>query len=149
MKLLFALLAILSGSAHASTAGRISDATLATAVVSSIAFMPTWEKRGIAAGTHVVSAGLNYGLKKLLKGPRPDGSDDMGMPSGHSQAAMTGAGLICREYGGLPCAGGVGLGLGTMIGRVAAGRHTVDQVLVGGSIGFGLGFWGVTLTGVW
>jgi membrane-associated phospholipid phosphatase len=130
-------------------AGTVSDATLATAVAAGILGMPTWEKRGVAAGAQVLNFGLNYGLKYLIRQDRPDGSDDLGMPSGHSQLSMGGAGALCREYGGLPCAGGLLLGATTMVGRLMAGRHTIAQVGVGGMIGLAGTYYGLTLTGIW
>lgn len=128
---------------------RVSDITLGTAVVGSIAGMKTWEKRGVATLGHLANFGVNYGLKHLIRQDRPDGSDSLGMPSGHSQTAMFGAGLLCREYGALPCAGGVGLGLTTMLGRYKARRHSLEQVSVGGMLGLAGGYYGVTLSGVW
>lgn len=156
MKLTFlVILQLLAPSALADfNYGRMSDITLGTAVVASIASMPTWEKRGVATIGHVANFGINYGLKKAFSNKsyacRPDGSTcEDGFPSGHSQSSMFGAGLLCREYGGLPCAGGVGLGLTTMLGRYRARRHSPLQVSAGGALGFSGGFYGVTLTGTW
>lgn len=132
-----------------------TDAAVTTSIVASVAAMPTWEKRGMAAATHAASAVINYGLKNLFARPcrsfaeRPDQSDCLGMPSGHNQTTWTSAGLLCREYGGLPCAGGVALGITTLVGRVQLNRHTKEQVAIGAGLGFGAGYYGATLTGVW
>lgn len=133
---------------------RVSDITLGTAVVGSIAGMKTWEKRGVATLGHLANFVVNYGLKKAFADQpyscRPDGSTcEDGFPSGHSQSAMFGAGLLCREHGAAVCAGGVGLGLTTMLGRYKARRHSLEQVSVGGMLGLAGGYWGVTLSGVW
>lgn len=149
MKLVLFVVLYLCGPTALANWGRVSDITLGATVAGSIAGMPDWEKRGLAAGAHAVNYGLNHALKLLIRQERPDLSDNLGMPSGHAQSALMGAGLVCREHGGGWCAGGVGLGLTTMIGRYKARRHSIEQVSVGGALGFGLGFYGVTLTGSW
>jgi membrane-associated phospholipid phosphatase len=72
-------------------------------------------------------------------------------PSGHTSAAMTGAGLICAHHGALPLYGGgpwdvaacvEGLTVATGVGvlRMMADRHYLSDVLVGGAIGFFSGY---------
>jgi membrane-associated phospholipid phosphatase len=72
-------------------------------------------------------------------------------PSGHTSAAMTGAGLICAHHGALPLYGGgawdvaacvEGLTVATGVGvlRMMADRHYASDVLTGGAIGFFAGY---------
>jgi membrane-associated phospholipid phosphatase len=72
-------------------------------------------------------------------------------PSGHTSAAMTGAGLICAHHGALPLYGGrawdvaaciEGLTVATGVGvlRMMADRHYASDVLTGGAIGFFSGY---------
>ena len=72
-------------------------------------------------------------------------------PSGHTSAAMTGAGLICAHHGALPLYGGgawdvaacvEGLTVGATVGvlRMMADRHYASDVLTGGAIGFFSGY---------
>jgi membrane-associated phospholipid phosphatase len=71
-------------------------------------------------------------------------------PSGHTSAAMTGAGLICAHHGALPLYGGAwdvaacaeGLTVATTVGvlRIMADRHYASDVLTGGAIGFFSGY---------
>jgi membrane-associated phospholipid phosphatase len=72
-------------------------------------------------------------------------------PSGHTSAAMTGAGLLCAHHGALPLYGGgawdvaacvEGLTVGATVGvlRIMADRHYASDVLTGGAIGFFSGY---------
>ncbi len=72
-------------------------------------------------------------------------------PSGHTSAAMTGAGLLCAHHGALPLYGGgawdvaacvEGLTVGATVGvlRMMADRHYASDVLTGGAIGFFSGY---------
>jgi membrane-associated phospholipid phosphatase len=71
-------------------------------------------------------------------------------PSGHTSAAMTGAGLLCAHHGALPLYGGgwdvaacvEGLTVATTVGvlRMMADRHYASDVLTGGAIGFFSGY---------
>ncbi|HEX3770869.1 MAG TPA: phosphatase PAP2 family protein [Polyangiaceae bacterium] len=71
-------------------------------------------------------------------------------PSGHTSAAMTGAGLLCAHHTQLPLYGGPwdiaacveGLTVATSVGvfRMMADRHYASDVLTGGAVGFFSGF---------
>jgi membrane-associated phospholipid phosphatase len=71
-------------------------------------------------------------------------------PSGHTSAAMTGAGLLCAHHGALPLYGGAwdaaacveSLTVATTVGvlRMMADRHYASDVLTGGAIGFVSGY---------
>lgn len=123
--------------------GTISDASLALNLGLSVALGKTWEDRGASLLNHLINFGINWGAKKLFQGSRPDDSSARdGMPSGHSQLSMGGAGQICAQQSDLLCGLSVGLGLTTMAGRIGAGRHTPEQTLAGGAAGFPLGYYG-------
>lgn len=72
-------------------------------------------------------------------------------PSGHTSAAMTGAGLICAHHGALPLYGGgaldvaacvesIAVATGVGVLRMMADRHYVSDVMTGGAIGFFSGY---------
>lgn len=151
MKLFF--LVILQLLAPSALAFNYTDGVLIASVGASILSMPGTEKKLVATATHAASFGINYGLKKAFGSycpkfaERPDGSDCLGFPSGHNQSTWTGAGIICREHGGLPCVGGVALGVTQFFGRVERGRHTYKQAAWGAGIGLGVGYCGITVSG--
>lgn len=110
---------------------RVSDITLGTSVAASIFGMKTWEKRGVATLGHLANFGVNYGLKYLIRQERPDGTDNLGMPSGHSQ--------ICVEREAWVCGGFVGLAVATGVGRYMDEKHDWRQITAGGALGAILG----------
>jgi membrane-associated phospholipid phosphatase len=89
---------------------------------------------------------INRMLKLILQDPRPvpiSPTDKYGMPSGHSQLAayslvfMT---LVLREkhYGWILLF--LGLTVATMAQRVIAQAHSLEQVIIGGLLGGGIGY---------
>jgi membrane-associated phospholipid phosphatase len=87
----------------------------------------------------LVNAIYTFGLKYTIRRERPDGSDDLSFPSGHTSNAVAGATVIYRHYGyklGIP-----GYGLAAVIGvsRMAGNRHHFSDVVGGALIGFGVG----------
>lgn len=74
-----------------------------------------------------------------------------GFPSGHVSAGMLGAGLLCAHHlslsllGDAPvdvavCVTGTAMGLANGVGRIAADRHYLTDVIAGAILGFGAGF---------
>jgi len=72
-------------------------------------------------------------------------------PSGHSSAAMVGAGLSCAHHAYMPlldggpaelavCIGASAMGVTNGIARMAADRHYLSDVIVGLVLGWGTGF---------
>ena len=51
------------------------------------------------AGSWVVSAGVGYTLKHTIHEWRPDDSDNLSFPSGHSIFAFAGATVLHKEFG--------------------------------------------------
>jgi hypothetical protein len=87
---------------------------------------------GLAAGTTFVAI---HGLKQLGGKERPDGSDDLSFPSGHTAASAMGAAYVWRRYGakwGAPMAVLAGY---TGISRVRGQKHYADDVVSGAAIG--------------
>lgn len=78
-------------------------------------------------------------LKYTIRRERPDGSDRLSFPSGHTSNAFAGATVIARHYGwkwGVPA-----YATATFIGtsRMAANRHHFSDVVGGGLLGYAVG----------
>lgn len=87
---------------------------------------------GLAAGTTLVAT---QGLKSLVEKTRPDNSDDVSFPSGHTSASFVGSSFIWRRYGarwGVPA---TVLAVYTGFSRVVGQKHFLDDVVSGASIG--------------
>lgn len=85
-----------------------------------------------------ISTGVVLGLKHTTNELRPDGSNYLSLPSGHTANAFTGASLLDREFGGvnpwIPI-GGYAMATSTGIFRMTNDKHWVSDVLVGAGIG--------------
>lgn len=85
-----------------------------------------------------LTVGIGGGLKYMVKEPRPNGSGQHGMPSGHSALAYMGATVLHREYGHISpwiSIGGYSLATGTQYMRLRHNDHWVNDVFVGAGIG--------------
>ncbi|WP_460940229.1 phosphatase PAP2 family protein [Spirosoma humi] len=85
-----------------------------------------------------ISTGVVLGLKHTTHELRPDGSNYLSFPSGHTANAFTGASLLDREFGGvspwIPI-GGYAMATSTGILRMTNDKHWVSDVLIGAGIG--------------
>lgn len=101
----------------------------------------------------VLSAGVNAVLKPVIRAPRPywlngniQGFEDQasfGMPSGHSQSAVSAAGAVAVSVRGKwVYIAGVVFALLMGFSRIVLGVHYIGQVLVGFCVGL-LVVWGV------
>ena len=106
--------------------------------------------KGVAVGltARAVTSWTTTGLKHAVGRVRPDGSDDMSFPSGHSSAAAVNATLASRNLRAFAMsprtrrvldAGLLSLSLGTGWARVEAGKHYPSDVLFGMALGNYLG----------
>lgn len=87
---------------------------------------------------YLIMGGSVKSLKTLFSVERPDGSDALSFPSGHSARAFMMAGLLTREYGGLSHWVGVGaysLAAATGVMRIVNDRHWLSDVLTGAGLG--------------
>ena len=89
-----------------------------------------WMLTKSVATSTVITHGLKAGFGRL----RPDGSSQNSFPSGHTQAAFSGASYIYLRYGseyGIPA-----YGAAAFVGasRMWANRHFLDDVMAGASI---------------
>ena len=79
--------------------------------------------------------GINEGVKYLVGRERPDLSDVLSFPSGHTSIAFCAATLIERNSGpalGIPA---YGLAVVTGFSRIESGRHFTSDVLAGAALG--------------
>jgi hypothetical protein len=87
----------------------------------------------------VVNGIYTAGLKNAVKRQRPDGSDRLSFPSGHTSSTFAMASVANAHYGakvGIPA-----FALASAIGfsRVERGKHNVSDVLAGATLGFVVG----------
>ena len=97
-----------------------------------------WNRTAILAKSQFLALGSTYLLKKIIKKPRPDGSNEFGFPSGHSAIAFSGATMLSMEYGEnypwVPYAAyTVASGVGAL--RVAHNKHYWSDVIFGAGLG--------------
>lgn len=87
--------------------------------------------------TAAVTAAFTYGLKYACREERPDRSDKLSFPSGHTAVTFATATFITKRYGwklGIPA---YILGTYTAWGRCYSRQHYVWDCLVGAAIGAG------------
>lgn len=85
--------------------------------------------------------GLTYLGKYTIGKERPDGSDNLSFPSGHTSSAFSGASFLARRYGwdvGLPAYLAASF---TGYSRVHANRHDEWDVLAGAALAIGINHW--------
>jgi membrane-associated phospholipid phosphatase len=125
-----------------------------------------WQLNALNAQAVSVVALLTRAGHKFIARERPDvdpctadpsydntcfGGSFASFPSGHSSAAMVGAGLSCAHHTYLPllgggtadvavCVAGSALGVVNGVSRLAADRHYASDVVVGLVLGWGVGF---------
>jgi len=74
-------------------------------------------------------------LKEIVDEPRPDGSDDDALPSGHAATAFQGAAFIQRRYGFRSAWPAWALATYTGWTRLEADEHDEADVLAGAALG--------------
>jgi hypothetical protein len=88
--------------------------------------------------SNVLEGGIVYSAKRLISRERPDGSDRLSFPSGHTATAFVAAEFLHQEYGDKSvriCIGGYGMATLIGVARVYNNRHWVSDVVAGAGIG--------------
>jgi membrane-associated phospholipid phosphatase len=87
----------------------------------------------------VVNGIYTAGFKNAVKRERPDGSDRLSFPSGHTSSMFSLASVANAHYG--PRVGVPAFALAAAVGlsRVERGKHNVSDVLAGATLGFVVG----------
>jgi membrane-associated phospholipid phosphatase len=115
---------------HAAVPARASDALVISGI--GLATIDAWRapRRGRAltclAVEHAVTIAATEILKRAVGRRRPDGTDALSMPAGHTALAALNTRAGWRAS----------LTVGVGWGRQAAGRHYATDVLAGAGIGF-------------
>lgn len=95
-------------------------------------------RTAILAKSQILVFGSTYILKKIIKEPRPDGSNEFGFPSGHSATAFSGATMLSIEYGeNYPWVPYVAYSVASGVGalRVVHDKHYWSDVIFGAGLG--------------
>lgn len=92
-------------------------------------------KQAVFSGATAVAT--TYALKYIVQKQRPDGSNNLSFPSGHTSVSFTGAAFIQRRYGWKFGAPAYLLSSYVAWSRVYAKKHDWWDVLGGAAIGIG------------
>lgn len=87
----------------------------------------------------ILSQGIVQAGKLLTNRPRPDGSNNHSLPSGHTASAFATASVLQRHFGwkvGVPA---YGFGAYVAASRMRANKHNLSDVLMGAAIGIAAG----------
>lgn len=97
-----------------------------------------WNRTVILAKSQILVFGSTYILKKIIKEPRPDGSNEFGFPSGHTATVFSGATMLSTEYGeNYPWVPYVAYSVASGVGalRIAHNKHYWSDVIFGAGLG--------------
>jgi len=88
--------------------------------------------------SEAIMAALTFSFKQITNEERPDGSNKLSFPSGHTAQAFATATFLAKEYGDQSVWYSIGAyGMATTVGamRIMNNRHWVSDVLAGAGIG--------------
>ena len=94
------------------------------------------------AMANAIMCGVVIGLKNTFKEERPDGSNNLSYPSGHTATAFTNASLLFYEYKDSNmwyASSGFLFATATGLLRIANNKHYASDVLTGAGIGTAIG----------
>lgn len=107
-----------------------------------------WEAVSAQALSCGIGLGITYAGKYVTKRHRPDGSNAMSFPSGHSMMAFAGATILDAEYGDrFPWLSTLGYATATAtgVGRILNNKHYATDVVAGAGIGIAATYLGYFL----
>lgn len=87
----------------------------------------------------MLSQGIVQAGKSMTNRPRPDGSNNHSLPSGHTASAFATASVLQRHFGwkvGVPA---YGFGAYVAAARMSANKHNLSDVMMGAAIGIAAG----------
>ena len=102
------------------------------------------ERIAVGVVAYISMTALTNGLKYTIREQRPDTSARNSFPSGHTATAFTGAELVRAEYGWGYGLAAYTVATGVAFMRLYNGRHWLNDVLAGASIGIisaRIGYW--------
>jgi membrane-associated phospholipid phosphatase len=86
----------------------------------------------------IVNQAWTQALKFTVRRPRPDGSNRVSFPSGHSSNAFCAATVIVRHYPRLAVPG-FAVATYISVSRMAANKHHFSDIVAGAGFGYGVG----------
>ncbi len=119
------------------TSGDVLLIAMPVATAAAVLAMQDWEGLKQAAFTGVTTLGITYLLKYTVGKERPDRSDNLSFPSGHTASLFANAAFVQRRYGW--AWGGPAYALAAYVGwsRTYARKHDWWDVAAGAVIGAG------------
>ena len=88
--------------------------------------------------SHLIMLGTVQAVKRVADIERPDGSDHLSFPSGHTACAFTGAHILFKEYKEVsPWIGVAGYASATAVGalRIFNRKHWISDIVTGAGVG--------------
>ena len=87
----------------------------------------------------LVSQAFVQALKYTVQRERPDGSDNVSFPSGHSASAFALGAVLHRHFGWKGAVPGYAFGTYVAMSRLAADKHYLSDVIMGAGFGLAAG----------
>ena len=82
---------------------------------------------------------MTFGLKRAVRRIRPDGSNNLSFPSGHSSTAWTVATIVDHHYGTAASISAYAMASFVAASRLDAGKHYLSDIIAGATLGYVVG----------
>ena len=122
-------------------AGDILQMALPIAAISSTYYLDDSDGFKSFLKSYTITAASTYLLKITTHKLRPDESDNMSFPSGHTSSAFSGASFIHFRYGFKYSIPLYFLASFTGYSRIYADKHYIEDVIAGAGLAILLNFW--------
>ena len=128
------LISTLYGYSTARKVGDVMQLALPITALSSTYYMNDTNGTKSFLKSYFTTISMTYVIKEISQKPRPDGSDYLSFPSGHTSSAFAGASFIHFRYGFKYSIPLYLLASFTGYSRVESKKHYVEDVLAGAGL---------------